>query len=88
MQIEEILQRIRKGGKFVCSRCHEELGRDNWAKEWDEQSPEFYYKTFICNCGKKNWIKLDFLSSGHESVLENGETQIESSSRVVKGGID
>ena len=88
MQIEEVLRRIRKGSKFVCSRCGIELNRENWAKEWDEHHPGYYYKTFICACGKKNWIKIDILSSGHEQLLEGGEVSLESSVRKVRGGID
>lgn len=47
-----------------CIYCNKNLK----GKEWESFfHAEIHYKTITCECGKENWQKVDFLSSGHDS---------------------
>ena len=70
MSLEKALDRIKKGGEINCTRCGKVINSKDWFSEWDNQtSGEYMYKSFHCDCGKKNWIKVDFLGSGEDDIL-------------------
>ncbi|MBS1266773.1 MAG: hypothetical protein MAG795_00742 [Candidatus Woesearchaeota archaeon] len=47
-----------------CLYCSEEAEK-RWVSEWN---CEHHYKSFCCkNCGKKNFVRVNFQGSGHDS---------------------
>ena len=87
MSLEKALDRLKKVGEINCSKCGQRLDGKGWSSEWDPANPEvLHYKSFICSCGKKNWIKVDFPGSGHDGVLEQQKKEIESTVRQVREG--
>ena len=47
-----------------CSKCNEDLKDQPW---YSQLEADEHYKTTSCgNCGKKNWVKVDFLGSGDD----------------------
>ncbi len=46
-------------------------------------SADQHYKSFDCLCGKKNWVKMDFLGSGHDDVTKE-DSELESMIRKVQ----
>lgn len=81
MHLDSVLRKIQQGEKIICSRCGKEL--IGWGSEWDAAH---HYKTLVCTCGKKNWVKLDFIGSGHDAVLQERKAAIESAASIVRGG--
>lgn len=79
MSIEIVLERLKKGGGLHCSRCGCELNREQYVSEWDPSQPQdHHYKSFQCECGKKNWLKMNFPGSGHDQILIDHEKEIRS----------
>ena len=50
-----------------CLYCRQELPGSKWISQWC--SEELHYKTTRCECGKQNWIKVDFYGSGHDTIF-------------------
>ena len=71
--------------KLACNRCGKETDKKQWYSEWDPNHPEeHHYKSFLCGCGKKNWLRVNFGGSGHDKALFNDSNSIESSVKMVK----
>ncbi len=51
-----------------CLYCRKDLHVDKWNSEWT--SEEHHYKSIKCECGKENWVKVDFYGSGHDSFFK------------------
>jgi len=75
MRLDDVVDGLKKGGSLVCTRCHKNLNKEEWGSEWADHQ---HYKSFMCACGKKNWIKADFIGSGHDHVLQDKDQKIES----------
>jgi len=72
--------------KLICNRCGEKLNDKRWDSEWDPCHPEVHhYKSILCDCGKKNWLRMNFLGSGHDRIQED-PNPIESSVKKVQEG--
>tara|TARA_Y100000294_G_C8312468_1_gene239305 strand:+ start:123 stop:389 length:267 start_codon:yes stop_codon:yes gene_type:complete len=85
MSLEKALGRLKKVGEINCTRCGVEIDGKDWESEWDSTNPEVnHYKSFVCDCGKKNWIKVNFSGSGHDEVFEQQKREIESTVRKVR----
>jgi len=50
--------------KENCIYCGNNLINKKWESCFEG---DFHYKTIICECGKKNITKVNFLGSGHDS---------------------
>ncbi len=50
------------GGK--CQYCAKDLQAEEWKSNFDSTR---HYKTLPCACGKRNWCKVPFDGSGHDS---------------------
>ena len=88
MHIDHVVDGLKRGGKLVCHRCGSELDPEKWGSEWDPNHPEnHHYKSHLCTCGKKNWVRINFPGSGHDKVLLEEEKSIESAIRAVKEGV-
>ena len=83
MHIDKVVDGLKRGGKLVCHRCNVELDKDKWVSEWDSGNPELHYKSAICECGKKNWVQVDFHGSGHDRHLQDPDKVIESAIKKV-----
>ena len=59
-----------------CDYCITKLDVAKSCSEWDDVHHEdHHYNGVSCDsCGKKNWVKVDFMCSGHETVFENKVT--------------
>lgn len=53
-----------------CIYCGNNLYNKKWISEFDV---ERHYKTVICKCGNKNWIRVNFYGSGHDNWQPNGK---------------
>ncbi len=74
--------------KLACHRCGKEPDKKKWNSEWDPCKPDdHHYKSFVCDCGKKNWVRMNFHSSGHDKALEEDPNPIESSVKRVQGSL-
>lgn len=72
-------------GVQKCTYCCRELDNFKWISQWDEQNHQaHHYKSIICECGKKNWIKVDFQGSGHDFVLKQELSPLESMVKKVR----
>lgn len=59
-----------------CLYCNKDINLKKWFSEWNE---DHHYKTFNCgNCGKKNFVRVKFHGSGHDSWSQL-ETKIDDS---------
>lgn len=63
-----------------CDYCHEDLSNEEWNSHWDTHV--HHYKTADCSCGKKKWLKVDFVGSGDDNHIE-GSSSLESTLRKV-----
>jgi len=55
---------IKNNNLKKCRTCSNDLEDKPWKSEWDINH---HYKTNICDkCGKKTWLKVDFLGSGDD----------------------
>ena len=71
-----------------CKYCSQDLSNKKWISNWDQKHhEEHHYNITICDCGKKNWFKTNFHSSGHDHSINDkskGEpNSIESTIRKV-----
>ena len=83
-----MLDGLKRGGNLICHRCGNDLDKEKWNSEWDPSKPDdHHYKSFVCDCGKKNWVRVNFPGSGHDRVLQEEEDSIESAVSKVKGGL-
>jgi len=64
-----------------CCYCRKELDVEQWNSCWDS---EYHYKSIICECGKKNWVRLEFDGSGHDFLFKKDVFPLESTVRRVK----
>ena len=49
---------------LACLYCSDDSQQD-WSSEWNK---DHHYKTFTCRkCGRKNFLKVSFQGSGHDS---------------------
>ncbi|MBI2669201.1 hypothetical protein HYX14_05145 [Candidatus Woesearchaeota archaeon] len=48
-----------------CLYCRKELAE--WNSSWDAGQ---HYKNIPCDCGKENWIKVEFEGSGHDFLFK------------------
>jgi len=53
-----------------CGYCAKELSEE-WDSEW---SGSIHYKVNSCSCGKKHWLIVDFLGSGHDRMMVDEES--------------
>ena len=54
----------------LCLYCQSDLIDSSWNTEWGDS--EQHYKSIKCNsCDKKNWLKVNYLGSGHDNVMED-----------------
>ncbi len=68
----------------VCDYCSHELDKEQWCSEWCNHN-ERHYKGADCpHCGKKNWVEVDFIGSGHDVLLKEELSPLESTVRKVK----
>jgi len=68
-----------------CLYCKKDLEPSLWASQWDNlHHSEHHYKIIKCECGKKNWIKVDFFGSGHDECLQKHISPLESTVRRVR----
>jgi len=78
------VERLADRGKR-CLYCKKELDTSLWTSQWDQlHHEEHHYKAIKCNCGKKNWVKLDFLGSGHDEAIQRHLSPLESVVRKVR----
>ncbi len=63
-----------KEGK--CDYCTKSLDVTKSCSEWDNLHHEdHHYHGINCDsCGKKNWVRVDFMCSGHDSVFQKTPT--------------
>lgn len=48
----------------ICSKCKNDLKDQPWCSQFEAQE---HYKSTTCNsCGKKNWVKMNFMGSGDD----------------------
>jgi hypothetical protein len=67
---------------FECDYCMHDLG-ENWESNWGDNE-EQHYKAVECdNCSKKNWVKVDFVGSGHDRDFGKCEKTLESTLKKV-----
>ena len=86
MYVDHLLEGVKKGMKLLCRHCGEELDQENWVSEWDNQDPfHNHYKSNTCACGEKKWIRVDFAGTGHDRVLQDKITTIDSAMGDKKG---
>ncbi|MFH0701091.1 MAG: hypothetical protein V2A62_01500 [Candidatus Woesearchaeota archaeon] len=79
-----MLNHLHESGKR-CLYCRKELDLSQWNSQWDNlHQQEHHYKAVKCECGKKNWIKVDFLGSGHDEILQRKLSPLESMVRKVR----
>ncbi len=77
---EELFAEFKK-----CRRCGKELEEDKWISEWDNKDDlNHHYKSLVCECGKKSWVKLDFCGSGHDNMFKKNHLSVESTLRKVR----
>jgi len=70
-----------------CNYCHNDIALERWNSEWDDEDDNHHYKSIACNdCGKKNWLKMDFHGSGDDDSLNKEEKSIDSLIRKVQEG--
>jgi len=68
-----------------CLYCKKELDLNQWNSQWDSLHHEIHhYKIIRCECGKKNWVKVDFDGSGHDQVFQTEPSPLESMVRKVR----
>jgi len=61
---------IRELQNCRCLYCHKELDKNKLHSEWDSlEHDTHHYKHIMCDCGKKNWVKVSFDCSGHDSLF-------------------
>ena len=67
----------------LCDYCSSDLVKENWCSEWCDHN-ERHYKGVSCpHCGKKNWVEVDFIGSGHDPILQKELSPLESAVRKV-----
>jgi len=75
---------IREFEKCHCLYCRKKLNQNKLRSEWDPCEHEIHqYKSIVCECGKKNWVKVDFDCSGHD-LLFGKKISLESTVRLVR----
>lgn len=73
--MEYILPKIREA---VCLYCKTSVDLEQWSSEWIDND-NLHYKRFCCEkCGRKNWFKVNFQGSGHDSLLKKEAVSLES----------
>lgn len=67
--------------KWHCLYCNHELSDHDWKSHWEG---EIHYKSTVCQCGKKQMVKVDFFGSGHDNwdkqvnfIFDDGKIKIE-----------
>ena len=53
-----------------CMYCSKELD-DDWKSEWES---EIHYKVNTCSCGRKHWVSVSFIGSGHDKTMTEKES--------------
>ena len=75
---------IREFEKCRCQYCRKDLDKSKLDSEWDPREHEIHhYKHILCDCGKKNWVKVDFSGSGHDNLFSK-TTTLESTVKKVR----
>lgn len=70
--------------EMACLYCSESLAEEVWRSEWRGGTGELHYKSVKCDdCGKKNWLTVPFLGSGHDAISVARKKSIESVIRRV-----
>lgn len=88
MHIDRVVEALRKEVSLVCTRCNDPLDKEKWFSEWDPNHPDnHHYKSIVCECGKKNWIRMDFHGSGHDRHLQERDKEIKSAISKVAHGL-
>ena len=87
MHIERVIEEFKKDECVRCHHCGSNIAKEKWDSEWDNKHPDaHHYKSAICECGHKIWVKVDFLGSGHDHLLKENPDPIESMIRKVREG--
>jgi len=85
--MEEMFKEFELFDCLRCRCCGDELNKDEWFSEWDQiNHADLHYKSIVCSCGKKTWVKLDFIGSGHDNITKECNASIESAVRKVREG--
>jgi len=80
--MDHILNRL---GQHTCLYCRQELNREKWYSAWADGHAH-HYKVNPCEkCKKGNWAKVHFTGSGHDAVLKQDLSPLESTVRKVWG---
>ena len=67
-----------------CGYCSHSLEDGTWDPHWDDSGDQYYKAKFCSGCGTKNWVRLlGFETSGHDTVLNEEETELESVLRKI-----
>ena len=87
MHIEKVLEGFKMDEVVRCHHCGTEISKSNWNSEWDSSHPgDHHYKSAVCECGKKVWVRVNFHGSGHDEVFKENPDPIESVIRKVREG--
>ena len=87
MHIEKVLEEFKIDEVVRCHHCGFEINKDQWNSEWDTlNSSAHHYKSAVCVCGKKIWVRVNFNGSGHDEVFKENLNPIESVIRIVREG--
>ncbi|MBI2546519.1 hypothetical protein HYV81_05035 [Candidatus Woesearchaeota archaeon] len=54
--------------RFKCMYCSNDLAKNIWYSDFIGDS--LHYKVTKCNCGRHARVKVNFLSSGHDSWMD------------------
>jgi DNA-directed RNA polymerase subunit RPC12/RpoP len=87
MHIEKVIEEFKKDDVVRCHHCGTDIAKESWDSEWDDKHPDdHHYKSAVCGCGHKVWVKVDFFGSGHDNLLKENPDPIESMIRKVREG--
>ncbi|MBI4983354.1 hypothetical protein HZC32_01815 [Candidatus Woesearchaeota archaeon] len=71
--------------KKRCLYCRKELNKEKFSSQWDPREHNCcHYKIIRCDCGKNNWVKVDFDGSGHDFSFQKELSPLESTIRKVR----
>jgi hypothetical protein len=71
--------------KQRCLYCRKEVDLGGWHSCWDDcHCHAHHYKALKCDCGRKNWIKVEFDGSGHDWTLRTELPPLEAMVKKVR----
>jgi len=78
--MEHILKHFKDNN---CVYCHHSLEKESWSSEWGSSAGHHYKILHCSSCRKKNWLNVNFDGSGHDGVLKQEWSSLESTLRKV-----